>query len=670
MLNLLCLLAFLPACQISEQDELTHVVRFVDDEGEPYAHVPISYAFLEGESPTWARFKLEVWPRSTDEHGRLRLTRKTPWSKGDPSLQFTLRGPSLRGHTSRDLEYTWDGRPGREVVRFARPGALRIEVEGPGPISHAHVWVEGATGRWANGRFGGSGDRHEVFVEAEPGGILVVEGLSPGTFEVEVRRGTARDTQTVTVNAGRTTDARFAPVGEGRWLRGVVTDGDGRPLEGVVVSREHVPASTFDWVVLESWPSVTTGPSGEFNLGMEDAGWHLIEAGWPRRGGVADMLYTTPCGEALVCASRAAEGPMEVRCSPRPFWQELRVRVEGELGQPLPGVGWVHTEARGDGLGGALDAQGKGTLDWFAPRNPGGVRERARILVNGHQLASWPAKLEATRREPSAEVRLPAGSISVESLGPLEDCEGGIWLQRSGRAEPWLDLTGYEAVPRPRVRVANPAGVSPRWPVSFVGLRAGSYVVTASERGTRARAFVELREGERTIVRLAKAPQVEPRYLLDPVDQVPVEPATVHLARADAPLIGGYRLGRVHHALAFGDGWAGEGSFVPDKSGEVEVVLRGVETGDVDVTLTLDGLPFPSRVTLGHSRGHELDGEPFALSLLNGEPLPEGTSRFVGLPEGDYRVWARGLELGAVRVEANRQSRAHFELGERIQATR
>ena len=228
-------------------------------------------------------------------------------------------------------------RDGAAALKRARGAPLRVEVSAPGfaprvvitegaepelrielsPSETAHGEVVTARGRDAvvGAEITFTTDGGVRRVRADGGGAFTLTGLAPGRAKLRVRAAgfapAIRDVAIPDSGGRRPFELSRVELAEEGAVAGTVVDGEGQPVAGARVARDHVPT----WLLAGTAPQglVVTDAHGRFVLRELPEGAVTLEAyapdfGRARQPGVKVVSGRTTVGITLALSPDAAEG--------------------------------------------------------------------------------------------------------------------------------------------------------------------------------------------------------------------------------------------------------------------------------------------------------------------------------------------------------------------------
>lgn len=258
------------------------VITFVDDRGEPLAGRSLfAKHVVWGSDGRYSYSRVADSPRELDDVGAARIPARVDWD-GEMVISLGSEGGGGHANPSGEHRVEWDGRAGK-MERFV-PRLARIEgrVVTPAPNHGVEISVSNASGSWYLLWLLAPRQTYEGFepesmpLDLDETGRFVFDDITPGTFDVSVRRGSASATKQVTIEPGATLSTLTFDLNEvSGWIIGELQDGDGLPIEGAEVRAVEVRPGR-DMRPEGSILEVESDSLGRFRLGATlDALYHV-----------------------------------------------------------------------------------------------------------------------------------------------------------------------------------------------------------------------------------------------------------------------------------------------------------------------------------------------------------------------------------------------------------
>lgn len=551
-----------------------------------------------------------------DDAFRWQTVKSATVSEDDPRRTFRFEGLSPGPYAVRAVQ--GDNDSGATTVRLEEAATERVEVFLPDAGRVAGT-VLGATDRPLLGaevrlvRLRGDGDapgRPGGMPEraTDDGGGFVFEDVAPGVWRVEVRdRDQAPDEETIRVAAGESVIVRDLVVGRGGAVEGVVSDGQGRVLDGALLVLEPIDEGV-------DVRRARTGRAGSFRVEALRAGtWRIrLEARAGPFSGIEVLVEVVADETTEVELTAGGAGRILGR-----VWRR---------GRPVPDLE-VYLVSRPGGEAGLArrltarsDGEGRFVFDGLA----GGAY--AVDVADGGVWSTRPVTIED-------------GDVLTLDLEAWEGRIPGEVVTRTGT--PIADAT---VIARPRVRGPNASvgrvRTDPQGRFLVVGLPVGQYDLEASAPGLPPGrllgATAEVEGAERPVtVTLGRGGTLDVT-VLGPggrgVSGTRIWLEDEHGAALHArPYVTGYR-GRLRlEGTAPGRLWIRAYARRYGRAARTVVRVKESEETSVDVRL-----PLPARLAV------RVVGARF-------DPLPRARLELLRLPDGEPVV--RNRSLGRSRLE-------------------
>lgn len=579
------------------------VVRFLDDRGEPLAGRRIGVSHVVRRSGGMHSSGLAGAPRELDESGTLRISARPDW---EGEVVVHVDDSDLAGHAyppGRTV-MEWDGRASERVITMPRNATVVGRVITPGPCATVELSISNACSWWYFPDLP-PGSTWEGFaptskpIELDENGRFTLDGLTPGTFDLTLRRGAACAVRRITIGPAQelTLTDRYLDAGCG-WIVGDVRFEDGCPAAGALVTARAIEHGPFERAVDGGYLETTVDHRGRFRLGgtiesvyevtvrapmspvFRSMGGHrrsteVIARGMVVQDGRSESRFDVSRVEPLVTISG--------RVSFANAWpRRTRVVHTSDPESRTRDVTWQH-----DGSF-AIDVVGDGPHTLTTT----GSRGRA-TLIGPFRTSVEPGGTEEILLEP------PNTELAVEQ----PEGAAGIWKVSVYRpesperiAEMWLGRSWGRDRPDHSFRAGR-----------IVGLDPGTYVLVASTIEGRLQSIesVEVRPGQRTTARFPEDSVAH--SILDPrlaaaVDQ---RKARVEIRSPGfAALLGPHDgpVGRAHVLVVEGDRVELR-DVTFDDNGSSSIAPPGERALRVGVRVLVDGNPIRSGIALRHELG-------------------------------------------------------------------